>query len=752
MKFNKNKLIVLFSVLLAAIAMILTYPLIDKAAKNDQIPEYADDYSTEVYSDAMIGTLPRYYELMKQQNEDIQPYELFIEQNSEIDNKNIAQQVTDAINDEIQYLNTQHDQLKYYVTDKEQTSFITNGTETEVTDMKTLLEGNDIKTNAWYLVYSFDNNGILSVIKQSDDHGASWISDTYQRNLKSLFSLTNLRIRTGQDENGEYTLYYNEAANGEVKGPQNTSYVFMMDHDTLIKIYGIDVSEDWYQTIFYGEHIIKFFVLILTVLGLVLFLLYRSDPKELPFFKLFKKIPTELHLVIAFMVFPLLSSMGLLVKYTMEHQHMFFISGEVKFIYGYFYLYVIENGLFWFLIFGYFAYLFLSLQDMKKRKAWREYFITRRFLHWVKTTWNKTIHFIAQIDLTQKDDKRIATALLINFFIMSILVLMWGFGLFFLIIYSVILFVLAKKYLTSVRHDYDNLLDVTKHIASGNLDSEITIDLGIFNDFKNHMVDIRSGFKQAVEEEVHSQRMKTELITNVSHDLKTPLTSIITYIDLLKKDHISEEDRAKYMDTLDRNSIRLKHLIDDLFEVSKANSGAMQLERMNMDIVSLMKQVQFECKDKFEARHLQVKNSFSDEKILCYMDPQKTYRIFENLISNIGKYALDYTRVYVDITDYENRIDIILRNISADELTFDPEDITERFTRGDSSRNTEGSGLGLSIAKSFTELQGGTLRVSVDGDLFKVHLSFIRTKQTNEKKGSAHSAAPNKEVLSQRAA
>lgn len=145
---------------------------------------------------------------------------------------------------------------------------------------------------------------------------------------------------------------------------------------------------------------------------------------------------------------------------------------------------------------------------------------------------------------------------------------------------------------------------------------------------------------------------------------------------------------------------------------------------MKVDIISLMKQVQVECEDALKKRKLSLRNTFSDDKIILLMDSQKTYRIFENLISNIGKYALRGTRVYIDIKDYESFVEISMKNISAQELNFDAKDITERFMRGDKSRNTEGSGLGLAIVKSFTELQGGTLNIQTDGDLFKVFLRF----------------------------
>lgn len=218
--------------------------------------------------------------------------------------------------------------------------------------------------------------------------------------------------------------------------------------------------------------------------------------------------------------------------------------------------------------------------------------------------------------------------------------------------------------------------------------------------------------------------MKTELISNVSHDLKTPLTSIITYIDLLKSDQLDEQQRQEYLNVLDKNSIRLKNLIEDLFEVSKVNSGDVQLHIVDIDIVALIKQAQLECLDKFEEKNLDVRFQSNCEKIIYPLDSAKTYRIFENLFINISKYALSHTRVYLDVIENEDDIHIIFKNISESEMNFNENEIVERFVRGDKSRNTNGSGLGLAIVKSFVELQGGLFKVDIDGDLFKTMIIF----------------------------
>lgn len=230
--------------------------------------------------------------------------------------------------------------------------------------------------------------------------------------------------------------------------------------------------------------------------------------------------------------------------------------------------------------------------------------------------------------------------------------------------------------------------------------------------------------------EVKSQRIKTELVTNMSHDLKTPLTAIITYVNLLKNEKPTEEQREEYLQILERKSLRLKSLIEDLFEFSKANSQNITLNIMDVDIMNLIKQVSFEMSDKISAAGLDVRMNLTEEKVILPLDSQKTYRIYENLFVNIAKYALPGTRVYVNGFRLDDRVIITLKNISAQEITVEASELTERFVRGNASRNTEGSGLGLAIAKSFMELQGGTLELEVDGDLFKVTTTwYVREKE-----------------------
>ena len=245
---------------------------------------------------------------------------------------------------------------------------------------------------------------------------------------------------------------------------------------------------------------------------------------------------------------------------------------------------------------------------------------------------------------------------------------------------------------------------------------------GALKEMAIYVNDIASGFSNAINESLKSERLKTELITNVSHDIKTPLTSIINYVDLLKKENIQDEKAKEYIEILDKKSQRLKKLTEDLVEASKVSSGNVKLNLENINIKELFNQTIGEFKDRFEEKNLIIETTIPNDNIKINADSRYLYRIIENLFSNITKYALEGSRVYIDIIEKEKIVDISIKNISKDKLNISSDELMQRFVRGDKSRYTEGSGLGLSIAKSLTELQGGTFDIIIDGDLFKVHI------------------------------
>ena len=275
--------------------------------------------------------------------------------------------------------------------------------------------------------------------------------------------------------------------------------------------------------------------------------------------------------------------------------------------------------------------------------------------------------------------------------------------------------------------DYlDKIIKGTKEIKNGNINHKIEVNgkdtLAIFAQDINNLSE---GLENAIDEKFRSERMKAELITNVSHDLKTPLTSIINYVDLIKKEeHIEPEYLKDYINILDNKSKRLKVLIEDLFEASKASSGNIELNIEKLDLNQLLRQSIGENEEKISKANLDLKVNLPKEQIYINCDGKRMYRVFENLLINISKYSLHNTRVYIDMKLEEEKVYISFKNISAYELNFEADEIIERFKRGDLARNTEGSGLGLAIARDLVELQGGDFDIQIDGDLFKVNVVF----------------------------
>ncbi|MEC2075306.1 HAMP domain-containing sensor histidine kinase [Metabacillus fastidiosus] len=268
---------------------------------------------------------------------------------------------------------------------------------------------------------------------------------------------------------------------------------------------------------------------------------------------------------------------------------------------------------------------------------------------------------------------------------------------------------------------FNKITRSTNEIVRGNLEPDLPIvGQSILAKLANNINVLKHGVRTSKKEQAKSERLKTELITNVSHDLRTPLTSIITYTELLKTPNLSKEDSDSYLEIIDRKSKRLKVLIDDLFEASKMASGNIELIKQKVDIVQLLQQSLAEYNEMINESSLQFRITNTEQPIYALVDGQKLWRVFENLISNILKYTLDNTRVYISVKTEEERAIIEFKNISKYELSENSDELFERFKRGDTSRNTEGSGLGLAIAKSIVDLHGGSLDIEIDGDLFKV--------------------------------
>lgn len=293
-----------------------------------------------------------------------------------------------------------------------------------------------------------------------------------------------------------------------------------------------------------------------------------------------------------------------------------------------------------------------------------------------------------------------------------------------LVVYGFVLYHWVLKAYKDHQENYHKLIKQAEAMSEGDFTPN-TLECHQFDDLRNAMNDVSEGFKKAVDLETEAARSKSELITNVSHDLKTPITVVKNYTTLLETTPLNDEQR-QYVAELSKYTNHLTSLLDDLLDIAKASSGKMTFERVQLDIIALLKQSIVENNEILLSKNIEVVENFDTNSYMLKLDGDKTYRIFENLLTNISKYALNGTRFYVDAVSNEEAITISFKNISASKMNFNEKEIVERFVRGDSSRAQEGSGIGLAIVKSFMEAQDGEMEVSVDGDLFKVMLTFRR--------------------------
>ena len=346
-------------------------------------------------------------------------------------------------------------------------------------------------------------------------------------------------------------------------------------------------------------------------------------------------------------------------------------------------------------------------------------FIKTTFIYWV---YYKIKGFLSDIKITKK---------LILYFILFILANLICFGILWSngfpgLILTLILYIATYSYLSKRIKSYSKINETIHELYKGNTEIELDENQLVkeMQETAKEINDIAGGLSNAIEEKLKSERLKTELITNVSHDIKTPLTSIINYVDLLKKENIQGEKANEYLNILESKSQRLKKLTEDLVEASKASSGAIKLNMERLNVNELIKQVSGEFEDKFKLHNLEEIITFPENDVYIYADSRYMYRVLENMYSNISKYAMEGTRVYTDIVQKDNIISIELKNVSKQKLNISADELMQRFVRGEASRNTEGSGLGLSIARSLTELQRGKFNIYLDGDLFKVTIEF----------------------------
>ncbi|EEA85252.1 sensor histidine kinase [Peptacetobacter hiranonis] len=778
-------IVVLIVLLISSVGMLTTYRNI-----SDKVKVEEEVLNSETAADYFLGQIyPMYWDLKNATENKENPSDVFLTEeviknaleNSDIDS-GTPEELTDAINEngdvilnkeaikqdfneafqnDMDYseiaLNAANKPIKYNVYNKENKKTI--GNEKNELELIRNMSLGQLDTNGtakaeeildkylFYMVLDFDKDGNYSfkALHGIDADKCQTVMDnTVQEwkvrsaNLYKEYTDGSIKYNLPPIKNATFTIgLTKEGATQIVNAPYNSSI------NNYHGIYNL-LSGDKMHTL--GQ-MIMVAVLIMCVYALVGFLLPNAIRNDVFAMSSVIKAPIEVIVIFVSLIvsaFVVINPVQVIDVSTSDSlanilMQMVPISATTAL-----WAVVIGNLGYWMILFALCLMGGIYLRDMiakGDRKVIFNSCITVRVVKWMISKVKKFFSWMNNLDLKDGYEKFILAALGVNFLAITICSSIWGFGIITGAIYSVILYGLIKKKFGKVLEDYNKLETITEDIANGDFGSVPKEDLGVFNPIKENLENIEKGFSAAVSEEVKSQKMKTELITNVSHDLKTPLTSIITYVDLLKKEGITEEERQKYLDTIDKKSNRLKFLIEDLFEVSKATSGNVKMNPMKVDVVSLIKQTLVELEDKLNAAHLEVKGNFPEEKVILELDSMRTFRIFSNLISNISKYSMPYTRVYINVKRDAENTEIEFKNISAEELNCDVENLTERFVRGDKSRNTEGSGLGLAIAKSFTELQDGKMKVSSDGDLFKVVLTF--KNQRNLKKEESKQESKN---------
>lgn len=716
-------LVMIAIIVTSALGMCSSYKIIDKSAKSKKV-NYFNEYGfANLIAESSYAL---YYDSMKEnENQSASDFLLDIKKNITEEADEYSSYIQEALNNNIDQFNREtlgwnnDANLKYYYYNT-----INNKTNTTLNE-NVKFENNNIDLSEvnkdkyqFYAVVNFDNNGNVDV---SEINGGD--KDVLKSNIEcSLIDIRNeYDISNSDYEEGYYNI--------DIKPIKNMTFVYAVpktitSYDNIR--WGIENADiSIYESMGAGGAFI-----IAGIVALIALIFPIKKAKSTILFRKISKIPFEVWIIIIGLAIAALGPLaGQIIKATLngDLQVIFveiipslIIPERIIWIFNFIIWLLSYSAVFFFVLVIKYVFNVGVIDYIKERTIFG--MVIMLCVRIIK----RTLDEITKVDLREKNNKLIIKLLAINAVILLIITSIWFFGIPVVILYSVILFFIIRKYVDKISEKYSKLREATSKIAEGNLDVKIEEDLGLFEPFKGDLEKIQCGFKKAVDEEVKSQRMKTDLISNVSHDLKTPLTAIITYADLLKDENLSDEKRKQYIETLDRKAQRLQVLIENLFEVSKATSGNITLNIENIDVVSLMKQTLFELEDKLEEASLLVRKNMPKEKVILPLDSQRTFRVFENLIINITKYAMPNTRVFIDIIENEDDVAIIMKNMAAEEITFNVDTIAERFVRGDESRNAEGSGLGLAIAKSFVELQGGTFNISVDGDLFKVKIVFVK--------------------------
>jgi len=597
------------------------------------------------------------------------------------------QQSINQTNDGYDHRYVNIESVKYKVSNTEDENIATSNME-DITD-DTLQ--NEINNSLFYMRARFDESGNPEI---ESSLGSKFNKETFIRNL------------TYRSDEG-----IEEYANLEIL------YIVPQDFEKHNDVFTFSMKNG----IAFPHHAIL--ILVIGLVGILILIIaafavpYSSQSKT-SINRVFNKMFLELKFIVWFIFIGLCAGIGSGIN---SYNHYGYDIGN--FIYDvdpYFYLVgIILTTMLYLLIYLSTVYLkYIYYTGFKKGLLDNSFF--GKILLWFVRGSRDIFKKLLQIDLRQDNYRKLVALVGINLLAIWIL----GSGRFLGFILSIAYSLFIFRYVLKVLDKAKDLNDASAQVAGGNFNINLDENMGILSPMAKNLNNINKGFQLAVDKEIKSQKMKSELISNVSHDLKTPLTSIITYVDLLKSENIDPDIQKEYIEILDKKSQRLKILIEDLFEASKATSGNIDLHLEKIDVVALFRQTLGELEEKTNDSTLQFKINTLENKAMCNLDGRRTYRVFENIMTNILKYAMENSRVYIDITENDHEISFTFKNISAYEMNFDASEITERFTRGDEARNTEGSGLGLSIAKSFIELQNGSLDIIIDGDLFKLIVTF----------------------------
>ncbi|MEK4128380.1 HAMP domain-containing sensor histidine kinase [Solibacillus sp. FSL W8-0474] len=533
----------------------------------------------------------------------------------------------------------------------------------------------------------------------------------------------------GKDFNGNYTIHFSDHDN---LGIIRDSYTLDRDLKSISGV--VTVPKSWFDNSYLGTdkkafNVTKYVYYGIVLAGIISFVLLMTylEPtwelfnRKFPLREQFERLPIDIRIVATVIVanFAIISSE--MFRRSIRTQINNYIVGHYSQIFDLFVTGIISFALIT-------AVIFMIVSILESLKGQRD----------LEKIWPQT--FISQLVDAAKsmfDNRSVGMQSLILLFV----VFLGGFGLavvmatadagvFLFYMFLFVVFFMPTLYIFMRRMGYLNrIMKHTEDMANGRLTKDLKVKgKSPLAKHAQNLNGLREGVRTSMNEQAKSEQMKTELITNVSHDLRTPLTSIITYTDLLKNPSITEEERTKYIGILDAKSNRLKTLIEDLFEVSKMASGNIEISKQRIDLAQLLQQAAGEHGEDFAAANLDLRVNISEQPIYAYVDGQKWWRVIDNLIVNARKYSLEGTRVYVNLKLVDGNAELTVKNVAKYELYEEASQLIERFKRADTSRHTEGSGLGLAIAQSIVDLHGGHLEIAVDGDLFKVTVS-VRTEK-----------------------